>query len=185
MSRSLFFYIFFIFSAMLHADTGASLKYRTAGFFPVNQLVKHIYGDVIPNYQLEFSQSISPKIALWANADLFHEHGKVGHCGTSKIYAVNFSIGPKLVYPFSNNFNLYVGIGPNIARICLRNGSRCGPHHDYKVAFGGILKSGVEVSVYQSVFLDIFADYLYQPVDFRETVDIGGWKVGVGIGAKF
>ncbi len=185
MNKSLFCFVFLVFSAMIYGDTDASLKYRTAGFFPVNHRVKHIYEEAIPNYQLEFSQSISSNIALWANTDLFHNYGRVNHCGTSKIHAVNFSLGPKLLYSFSHHINLYVGIGPSIARIYVRNGSRCGNHHEHRWALGGILKSGLEVSVYRNLFLDIFADYLYQPVHFHETVDMGGLKIGLGLGARF
>jgi hypothetical protein len=37
----------------------------------------------------------------------------------------------------------------------------------------------------RNVFIDVFADYLYQPVNFETHVDIGGFKIGAGMGIKF
>lgn len=49
---------------------------------------------------------------------------------------------------------------------------------------GGVLKSGMYVWINQCAFVDLFVDYLYQPVHFETHVDIGGVKVGAGLGVE-
>ena len=88
-------------------------------------------------------------------------------------------------YQLCEQFIPYIGIGPSFSRIWLKNKPRCSHDTISKWAVGGVLKTGVYYCINRYVFMDIFVDYLYQPVHFEKHVDIGGVKVGLGIGAKF
>ena len=41
------------------------------------------------------------------------------------------------------------------------------------------------IEFFFNLLLDVFVDYLYQPVHFSTRIDIGGFKIGAGIGYKF
>ncbi|EFB42452.1 MULTISPECIES: hypothetical protein [Parachlamydia] len=181
--KQLVFLIYLLMPFLAHAEM--AIEYRTAAFFPSNHLFRHIYGDLGPNYQLEASKCVCSNVALWANTDLFIKHGRIRECGPSKVKLVNLSFGPKLIYPLSSRVNLYVGLGASIARICIKNKVHCESNSAYKMAAGGVFKSGMNFYLCQNLFLDVFIDYLYQPIHFHRTIDIGGIKVGAGIGTKF
>lgn len=79
-----------------------------------------------------------------------------------------------------------MGAGPSFGRIWLKNK----PHYrederTTKTVFGGVVKSGIYYTITDCLFLDLFVDYLYQPVHFDKHVNIGGVKIGAGIGVKF
>ncbi|MBS4168383.1 hypothetical protein [Parachlamydia sp. AcF125] len=169
----------------IFAQAEMAIKYRTAALFPANSRFSHLYEDVIPNYQFEVSKCICPHVALWANADFFSTHGKASKCGPSKMGSFNLSVGPKWIYPLSCRLEWYIGVGANLAMTHVKNKTPCGGHHKHKTAVGGVFKSGINFYLRPHLFLDMFFDYLYQPVHFHKWVDIGGAKIGGGIGYSF
>ena len=170
----------------LLAESQSSVEIRSAAFFHSSERFREIYGNSGTSYQLEASTKLYDYLDGWTNLDWFSKHGKSdGFNDPTRVSIVNISLGIKIPYQFSEQFTAYIGIGPSFSTIWLKNESQCGPETVSKLAVGGILKSGIYYFIYRSVFIDVFADYLYQPVNFETHVDIGGFKVGAGIGIKF
>ncbi len=164
----------------------SSFAFRSAAFFPLSDRFREIYGDAGVDYQLEASTKIYGCCDAWVNFDWFSKHGKsVGLHDSTRISIGNTSLGVKFPYRISKTWTIYVGIGPSFGRIWLKNKSYCPPHHISKWAYGGVLKTGVDFFFTEHLFLDVFADYLYQPTNFKTHVDVGGVKVGAGLGVKF
>lgn len=82
-------------------------------------------------------------------------------------------------------FSCYLGIGPTLGKIWIKNHSRCCHDHALKYAVGGIIKTGVNYCINDCFVFDVFVDYLYEPVNFHKSVDIGGLKAGAGVGVVF
>lgn len=160
------------------------VEIRSAAFFHSSKRFREIYGNVGGSYQLEVSTYLCDNFVSWVNFDWYSKHKKSKECA-SRIRIENISFGIKYPYQFCN-FTAYVGIGPSISRVFLKNKTRCCRRERLsKLAFGGILKTGVNYFITEDVFLDLFFDYLYQPIHFDTWVDIGGIKTGVGVGIGF
>lgn len=170
----------------LAAQFDASLEIRSSAFFHVSDRFREIYGNVDPSYQVEASTPIYECMDVWANFDWFSAKGRSeGLRNPTRVSIANIGVGVKFPYQFCECFTAYAGIGPSLSRIWLKNKSSCVHERTSKLAFGGLLKTGVYYFITSCVFLDVFVDYLYQPVHFETHVDIGGLKVGGGIGMKF
>lgn len=158
-----------------------TLQVRAAAFFPTSHKFTRVYGDVLPDYQAEAGLVFENPYELWTNVDWFTKHRSASSCCKTRVDVTNGSFGVK--YVFDNQF--YVGLGPTFGKIVLHNKTCCGNEHKSKFAAGLVVKSGFRYPVSTSLFLDVFADYLYQPVHFHHTVDVGGFKVGAGLGTYF
>lgn len=138
-------------------------------------------------YQLEAStNNICGCFDGWANLDWFSKKGRShGFNKPTRVNIGNISFGIKYPYQFSEKWVGYLGIGPSVSKIWLKNKTHCGRAKTSKFAGGGILKVGVQYFIGKHLFTTIFADYLYQPANFKTHVDIGGLKIGAGLGIRF
>jgi hypothetical protein len=182
------FFLFLLITNIcpLFAEFQSSIEIRSSAFFHSSKRFREIYGNAGASYQVEASTKIYDCFDGWANFDWFSKHGKsVGFNDPTRVSIANISLGIKSPYQFSEKFTAYIGIGPSLSKIWLKNKSHCSHENVSKWAIGGILKTGVYYFINKSIFIDVFADYLYQPVHFETHVDIGGFKIGAGLGIKF
>lgn len=179
--------IFFLFVSCSPAITEAqtsNIELRSAAFFPSAKRLREIYCDVGTSYQIETSFRYGCW-NIWENLDWFSKHGKpVGCHGSTRANIINLSIGIKYPYSFCECFTAYVGIGPSLSRIWIKNRTQCFHEKISKVAIGGVLKTGLYYCIAENLFLDLFVDYLYLPIHFNTWVNVGGVKTGIGIGLR-
>lgn len=185
-----FFLFFAAFWAILHpigAETQPiNVEIRSAAFFHSAKRFKEIYGKIGCSYQVEASTHLWDCWDGWVSFDWFSHGGKPKKCHAhTRVSIANMGFGIKYPYRFCEKYIAYIGIGPCISRIWLKNKSHCENERVSKVAVGGLLKTGIYYFITCNIFLDVFVDYLYQPVHFEKHVDIGGIKTGVGAGIQF
>ncbi len=82
-------------------------------------------------------------------------------------------------------FKLYLGLGINNALVYVHNHDDYVKKHVRKDWIGGVAKLGIYIEPINHLFVDVFADYLYQEIHFASWQQIGGLKVGCGIGFCF
>lgn len=162
-----------------------SAEFRAAAFIPSSHTFRDLYGDVLPCYAIEFGVPMYCNFAGWANADWFQRNKRHDCISKSSVNVYNFSFGLKYVYTTCSNLNLYLGIGPSFGGICLKNKSTGYRETSSKFIAGLVVKSGIGYTFCSGVFVDVFLDYLYQPVRFHKRIDIGGVKAGLGVGYTF
>jgi hypothetical protein len=166
---------------------------RAAAFYPASHRFRSIYGHRGLSLQAEGARGLKkhPNLEIWENFEWIFMHGKVHpDCGRSGIDMINISAGLKGIGPvWANWLYLYLGLGANLGIIYLENKIHCASErfttHKSYLALGGVLKSGAQVYLTPTIYLSAFADYLYLPVSMHQTVDVGGFKVGGGLGARF
>lgn len=182
---SFFFCFLYLVSSLEAYQTTFAL--RSAAFFPISQRFRDVYEDIHPDYQAEASLKLARHLELWENIDYFSKRKYENSCYKTKIKVFNYSLGLKKVYSFSRKLDAYYGLGVSLASLELRNKSCCrvGWERKRKLAIGGVFKSGLRYHFDSRLFLDVFLDYLYQPVHLNHHVDIGGLKGGAGLGVKF
>lgn len=186
----LFFFIFLINCCPIVAEMAEApninVEIRSGAFFHSSKRFREIYGNVGGSYQLEASTRLCNCWNGWANLDWFSDHGKSKECKVkTNVNVASLSFGLKYPYQFCERYIAYVGIGPCISKIWLKNRSQFEHEKVSKSAVGGVLKTGICYFITCSIFLDVFVDYLYQPVHFEKRVDIGGIKAGIGVGSRF
>lgn len=178
--------LFGLYFSPLSAELRSSVEVRSAAFIPTSDLFREIYSDVGANYQVEVATKLYRFMDGWVNVDWFLKHGSSkGLHDPTRISIANRSLGVKFRYPFCNSLTGYIGLGPNLTVVWLKNKSRCTRERITKAAAGLVVKSGVDYFINKYLFLDFFVDYLYQPIDLGRDVDVGGTKVGLGIGSRF
>ncbi|MBA3721427.1 MAG: hypothetical protein H0W88_03400 [Parachlamydiaceae bacterium] len=164
-----------------------TFEIRSAAFFHASNRFRDIYENVGVSYQLETSAKFYDNIEGWGNLDWYSKKGKsIGFSDPTRVNILNVSFGIKFPYQLTDQFIIYGGFGPSLSRIWLKNKSEC-THDDSlsKLCVGGVLKTGIIYSINRYVFIDFFADYLYQPVKFERQINIGGLKAGLGVGIKY
>lgn len=178
---------FLCFSPLAAKETAnSSIEIRSAAFFPSSHLFREIYGNGSACYEVEAATKLHDHIEGWANLDWFPKHGKsVGFRDPTKISITNLSLGVRLAYPFAKRYKLYAGVGPSFGYVWIRNTSACLNQNTSRLAFGGVIKSGIYCYINHLLFIDVFVDYLYEPSPFKKHVNIGGLKTGAGLGVRF
>lgn len=168
-------------------ENPSSLKIRSAGFIPASKLFREIYQTAAACLELEYAFKFRDYLEIWGNFDwLFKEHGRsVGLCNPTTITIANFSFGLKFPYRFTTCNEIYIGIGPSIAGVWLNNKSYCSCENISKAAGGIVVKTGYSHYFSKSIFFDFFADYIYQPARLQHKTDIGGVRIGAGVGGTF
>lgn len=178
------FYILALYFCPLIGES--SLEIRSSAFFHSAKRFREIYGNVSGSYQLEASTSLCNCLEGWTNFDWYTKHGKSkGLEDPTRVSIANISIGIKFPSMCCECFMPYVGLGASLSGIWLKNKSHCTHETVSKLAVGGVIKTGICYFFTGHTFIDVFVDYLYQPVHFKKHVDIGGLKTGIGLGVRF
>lgn len=163
-----------------------SCKIRAGAFIPQSSLMRNIYSTAHIIGEIEVARRVNCHCELWGNFDWFsHKGHSIGLCNSTHIKIANFSLGIKFPFCITPCTEFYFGVGPSIAGVWLRNISSCGCEYITQAAGGIVAKSGFNIALTHKIFLDLFADYLYQPVNFQQRVNVGGLKIGVGLGIRF
>jgi opacity protein-like surface antigen len=179
------FFSLFLFIGNLSAEAAYEIdvQARASAFFPSEGLFGKIYGTSMGCYAFEASTPCWESFESWMNLDWVSKKGQSTplHSHT-RISLVNFSLGIKYPYQISEDFKAYGGIGPSFGSVFVKNRMRDYRKKTSRFAMGGVLKTGIRYEINCDVFLDLFFDYLYQRCFHK---DIGGCKLGLGVGYRF
>lgn len=159
------------------------IEFRGSGFYHTSHRFRSIYGDWNPDYQIEIARDIPCNFQVWLNGDWEREKTTIEHCGSTRFRNLNISLGLRYIFARCCRLNPYIGLGPSFGFFKLENTTCCKNEKVKCLATGLVVKSGIYYRLSNRIFLDGFVDYLYQPTNFH--VDIGGVKIGGGIGFKF
>ncbi len=164
-----------------------TIEIRSGAFFPNTERFRKIYGKATASYGFEVSTSTDSCVDAWANFDFLTKHGRsIGFNDPTRVSIANFSFGLKYPFHVREKWAAYIGIGPSFSGVWVKNRYHNHRHHTAsQVAVGGILKSGINYYLNSWVFIDLFVDYVYQPVSFEKRTDVGGLKTGIGLGYRF
>lgn len=164
----------------------SKLAMRCASFFHASQFFRDIYNKVGVDYQLEFTRKVFACMEAWGNLDWYSKSGNsVRFHKKTRVKIANVSVGLKYVYKISNQFDIYIGLGPSLGKIFLKNKINKSDQKLSKYALGAVAKTGLRTYLRYNLILDLFFDYIYQPVHFESHVNIGGAKIGLGLGKAF
>jgi hypothetical protein len=172
----------------LHAECtrAFSLELRAAAFFHQSTRFRDLYGRVGQNYQIEATKEATGNLLVWINAGWSYQHGKsMGFHNSTTANIGDLSLGISIPFYFREKCMSYVGIGPSFAKIWIKNSTKYHCSRSSKDSIGGVAKVGLKYLLCANTYVDVFADYVYQPMKFHRQINIGGLKTGLGVGRYF
>ena len=168
-------------SGVLHAEK-LMIELNTSYFMPGEQAFKDIYGSG-PAFGAEISFSIVHGIDIWLEGSYFAKTGELSFTKEeTKVRIIPVGGGIRFSLPLKKIFSVYGGAGLNYNLYKEENVLG----EVSKGSLGFVFKGGVLVSMLKMMAVDAFVGYSYSkmnPADFK--VNIGGFKVGLGLGFRF
>lgn len=170
----------------LVAGNGIHADVRISAFSPSNKLMREIYGDWHANYEVEVGKFFYPNYELWGNVGYFSADGKTEALHTrTKFTNTNLSGGTKYIFCLGRCIQFQLGLGINVAFVDVHNDSDYVKRNDNQNGVGGVFKAGFYFIPSKNLFFEAFSDYLYQKIRFHKSIQIGGVRLGGGVGFRF
>lgn len=176
---------------------GLSLELGGSAFFPLESIVRDVYGTALPSVDFEATFNVFERTQAWL--DISYVSGS-GHSlelrNKTNLHMVPISLGARYFFPILCCLDAYVGLGVSYSWLKIHIDS---PHffrNTYKNSVGALVKTGLNYYYGENVFFDVFFDYLYQQfhnkhridpekVVYRHHIDMSALKLGVGVGYSF
>ncbi len=170
----------------LQAEIQTDVELRYGVLFPSSSLVRELYGNVLPSYQIEATVSMCGCYSLWTSLDFTKGRGNRCACDVKTwLNLYTWGLGVKGHYCLASCLEGYLGIGMTCANTHVKNKRCCFDEKVSRVSVGGIVKGGLTYALDCNWFIDLFCDYTYQPVHFERHTNVGGITTGLGIGYTF
>ncbi len=178
-------------------------------FSPASGDIRKIYGNAFVDYQIELTRNIFCDWEVWMDLDFYTQDGSVTkHHHSTRLQVIPLSAGLKYYVYLRPNIYWYVGGGGCYTNATIHNHSKGLKSDINKWGFGGIFKTGIKYYWNNCLYFDFFLDYFYQhfrlhgcqrhsyPTFFsresssdcpfgNSTLNVGGTKIGAGIGWTF
>lgn len=178
--------LLFVSTSSLFAHVNHVVEGRIAAFIHTPEKFRHIYGTTSADYQIEAMYRWCDW-GFWGNFDWTSKCGRsIGFCNPTKVKIPNVSIGIKYLWDMNCwDSSFYLGLGGAFAKVKVRDESICGTTCCEKRAIGPVVKAGFYVPFRCHGVLDFFVDYVHQKAHFMSRADVGGVKIGIGLGGTF
>jgi hypothetical protein len=112
-----------------------------------------------------------------------------------RAWILPLSLGASYLYCLNPCLHVYAGAGATYTFFRLDRHTPYFSHHLNKSGIGALFKVGARYDANEYLFYDVFVNYLYQRLSFshsermwgidKSNVNIGGLKIGAGIGVYF
>lgn len=155
--------------------------------------------DLIDNCDLEWK--------IWAGVSGFSRKGdSIGFHDNTTLQLIPLSFGLKVFYPILCDTNIFIGGAACYSFLKIRDHSEYVHEHTRKEAWGGLIQSGITYNFCEWGVVSVFADYYFQRFKFHDseyssfygssyyyddrfierfTLNMSGYKIGVGLGVTF
>lgn len=167
-----------------------------AAFCPSSERFCDIYGSALIDYELRATKAIGKDYDLWLEATALAKTG-LSYAGdlvsvesSTRVWMESLNAGFAYRKKLLRCIDGYVGIGPSYLFLHVHNNN---PYLSSTLSdngFGFLAKIGLVYS-WRRICVDLFADYLYAPLNFAgdevvvSQMNVGGWKVGGAVGLRF
>lgn len=173
---------------------GTTIEGRLSCFIPQSSLVRDIYGYCGINYEVEGTIPAWKALNVWWALDYVSLNGKsegLEDPTTLRIFPI--TLGLKALFR-TRWFQPYFGLGMRYFFIWNHNDSPYVQSNVSKNGMGGVAEIGTLFQPIRHFVIDIFANYSYRKFDTHyssssntagNSLNVGGWNLGGGIGYQF
>ena len=191
-----------LFSFSLLDATEVLTEAKIAYFHPTDSRFQEIYsGGAL--YSIEASvQTCYQQLYPWASIGYFHKSQfSVVKCPdttcegeSTRITVVPIGLGLKYLFPIECMYPCpYLGAGILLSFVRIHNDYSFVSQNLFDWGIGGIIKGGFLLNITDCVFFDLFLDYSYMKVGFRDRhqnisnsrADLSGLTIGGGVAYRF
>ncbi len=176
--------------------SGFEVEAKISAFFPSSKIIRRIYSDAIPYYELEIAKPFCNNWEAWLGVGYLSNDGYALGCkNKTSFYLIPVTFGLKYLYSINPCMDLYTGAGACWSFLNNKDHSPFVHKNISDDALGGIFKLGFIYRIKEHVFIDIFTEYLYQHFSFkhhyedhytlRHNLNMSGFKIGGGLGFNF
>ncbi len=202
--KALFLVLFFICLSVLpkkvvsNPKDGLSLELKGGFFLPEDSTLREIYSPGGSDVQLSFSFPLFKKnffqMKGYTSLEFIYMEGEsLNTKEKTTLMQIPYSLGVKPTFSMGSYSTYYLTLGPKYFYILQRNDSSFVDKKNGTHVFGGFINTGLNIFLYPSLFLDIFAEYSYGKGDFSSSlenvfakkINIGGFTFGLGLGWSF
>ncbi|WP_420421862.1 hypothetical protein [Simkania sp.] len=163
-----------------------SLSGRIAAFFPQSSRFQRIYGHSLPVYGAQVTAQWHPSWELWTTLDGYSKDSrKYTDQTNSSVTTFTLSVGINYLFKPMPKLDLGLGLGPILGVIHLNNRSWSKREKTTSFLTSGVARLDTRWWIQPNVFFTLFTDYSYQLTFLQNHVNVGGTKLGVGLGGKF
>jgi hypothetical protein len=170
-------------------DPRWEMQFRAAGFRPQSDSFQRVYGHWAPAVEFQLERVFCRNWSFWANIDYTWKNGHSSQHDSTHLSVLPLSVGVKGTYFLTDDFGVYMGLGPTYAWLRIHDHSSHVIEHVRKSSWGGVAKLGFTWLFACHGLLDLFADYNYQHFHFHDTpslirhnANLSGWRFGGGLG---
>jgi hypothetical protein len=185
-----------------------SAEARVAYYHPCSKRVRRIYHDGWADYQFEVSKGFGRNLRVWTGVSGFSRRGQsIGFHNRTTLQLIPVYLGLRYYYPLLCNVDVFVGGAACYSYLRIRDHSDFVHKHTRREEWGGVVQSGLSYNFCGWGVVSVFFDYFFQRFHFhkrsergsfygsnfyyddrfiyRRSLNMDGYKVGVGLGVKF
>lgn len=166
-----------------------------AGYFTFSgSKMRKIYDQGGIDVQLSGSYPFGTRVQLYGAIEYLEKQGRSLHGReATRIFLVPFSFGIQPMFEWGSNIHYYMTLGPRFFILCQKNFSAYVDKHVTEGGAGAFANTGLHLFFYEKFFFDLFAEYSYLRVKhlsyqekvYSQSVQVGGYTFGLGLGFKF
>ena len=167
-------------------------------FFPINETIQGIYGDVWPDVALivDHIQPFDrvPQLSFFGQIDyLFKDGFSLDFHEATTIQLVPITFGVKWIEPFRDDVEIYFGVAPKYYFMHTTNDSTYVPSSSSENGCGVLANIGTFIYPTEHFMIDVFFSYSYMnfaapastPGVVGFATNVSGFTLGVGLGYAF
>lgn len=167
---------------------------RLGFFYFIDKTARDIYNHGAVDIELDANYWFLPRYSLWGNSNFIWSNGATTALESqTTLDMLTLSFGAKEYFTSRNpNLKMYLGIGFTTAFLWIFDNSQFVDNKEVRLSGGAVGKLGFIYNMTKLLMADLFFDYYYQPVstDTNSTLtdplmNVGGFRTGLGISAKF
>lgn len=164
-------------------------EFRVAYFYPTSKRFREICPGARIDYGLEGTFYLRPCLGVFGNLTWLPTNGRsLWERHHTHVDLVPFTAGLRYRFCWNRCMALRVGLGVAYFFVSTRDRSdcRCIQKHTFHQNAGVVAKADWQWKFCQCVYVDLFADYLYLPINtVSGCSQVGGFNFGIGIGRRF
>lgn len=177
--------------------SNVEVSFRGSAYIPYSNKARKIYSTAFPDVQVEVEKYIRDPFSVWLGVQYLWQNGhSLGLHNKTNLWMVPISFGAKYNFRLNNCAHLYAGVGAVYSFLRIHDHSRYVHQHVNKGAWGGLIKTGVKYYINGPLFVEGFADFLFQRFSFstnhhsehfveRHNANMNAVIVGGGVGCRF
>lgn len=178
-----------ILTLMILSHPAFSQKLKAGGALNYYTVTDSIYEDVYGKGNLMFGGSLSyevlKRLELRAEANYFKQKGEMTLTQEEiTLTLIPIVLGTRVYFFEFTQLSIYLGTGINFYAFKERLPDRLGDVSESTIGYH--LEAGTYVNIFRKVYLDVNFRYIKADAKpYEETINLGGFRAGIGIGFQF